>query len=122
MMATVQYLNFKFIIKRHKVSIFIHQSKKSVVYYFIFLYQHLETWSLMQKHLTRGDSNWSELHTLSPASHYNLRVVAVNLVGTSHPSRVIEVATKEEVPEGPPLDVEALANTSQSLIISWKVS
>lgn len=80
-----------------------------------------ETWSLMQKYSARGDNSWTELHTLSPASQYNIRVVAINAVGISHPSRVIEVTTKEEVPEGPPLDVEAIANTSQSLVITWKV-
>ena len=47
--------------------------------------------------------------------------MAVNSVGTSHPSRTIDLTTKEEMPEGPPTDVEATATNSQSLVITWKV-
>jgi hypothetical protein len=75
----------------------------------------------MQRHSSHGNSSWTELHTLSPATQYILRVVAVNSVGTSHPSRTIDLTTKEEVPEGPPTDVEATPTSSQSLIITWKV-
>jgi hypothetical protein len=49
------------------------------------------------------------------------RLVAINSVGTSHPSRTIDLTTKEEMPEGPPTDVEATAASSQSLVITWKV-
>ena len=81
----------------------------------------VETWSQLQKHSCPGDSNWTELHTLFPASQYTLRLVAINSVGTSHPSRSIDVYTKEEIPEGPPTDVEASASSSQMLVINWKV-
>ena len=64
----------------------------------------------------------SEIHTLVPATTYNLRLVAINSVGTSHPSRNIDLTTKEEVPEGPPTDIEASPMSSQSLVIRWKVS
>jgi hypothetical protein len=50
-----------------------------------------------------------------------LRLVAVNEVGASHPSRVVDVTTKEEIPEGPPTDVTAAPVSSQSLVITWKV-
>ena len=75
----------------------------------------------MQRHSAPGSSNWTEILTLAPATNYNLRLVAINTVGTSHPSRTIDLTTKEEVPEGPPTDVEASPASSQSLVITWKV-
>ena len=85
---------------------------------------------------------WTELHTLSPASLYHLRLRAVNAIGESastDPPAV--VATREEVwlktqgcvidlamsalllqvPEGPPVDVAARANGSQAALVQWKV-
>ena len=75
----------------------------------------------MQRHSAPGNSSWVEILTLAPATGYNLRLVAVNAVGSSHPSRTVDLTTKEEVPEGPPTEVEASPSSSQSLVITWKV-
>jgi hypothetical protein len=72
-------------------------------------------------HTCSGASQWTELHTLLPASVYELRVVAVNAIGKSAPSKTVVVETDEEVPEGTPMDVMGVENGSQALIITWKV-
>ena len=41
----------------------------------------LETWKEAYVHSCSGASHWTELHTLQPASAYDLRVVAVNAIG-----------------------------------------
>ena len=40
---------------------------------------------------------------------------------SSGPSKAVVVDTKEEMPEGPPLEVTGAANGSQALTITWKV-
>ena len=39
----------------------------------------------------------------------------------SRPSKSVVVGTKEEMPEGPPLEVTGEANGSQALTVTWKV-
>ena len=64
----------------------------------------------------------AEIQTLMPFSKYDIRVYAENKIGMSSPSmEILRVHTKEEAPEGPPTSVIAISNTSQSLLISWKV-
>ncbi|KAM3612613.1 uncharacterized protein V6R79_011263 [Siganus canaliculatus] len=57
---------------------------------------------------------------LRPARTYNLRMFAVNVVGTSDSSNVLTVTTKEAAPDGPPLDMELTALTPNSIKVSWK--
>ena len=64
----------------------------------------------------------AEIQTLMPFSKYDIRIYAENNIGMSIPSpKSLGVHTKEEAPEGPPTSVTAVSNTSQSIIISWKV-
>ncbi len=81
-----------------------------------------ELWSDAYSHTCSGASTWTELHTLLPASAYDLRVVAVNSVGESAPSAPPAVVrTAEEVPEGPPTEVAGRANGSQAIVVAWRV-
>nr|XP_020474889.1 Down syndrome cell adhesion molecule homolog isoform X2 [Monopterus albus] len=57
---------------------------------------------------------------LHPAKNYNLRMFAINSVGTSEASNVLIVTTKEAAPEGPPLDMHLEAVTSHSIKVTWK--
>lgn len=57
---------------------------------------------------------------LQPFSTYNIRMVSKNAVGTSTPSNTLTITTREEVPGGPPLDVQVEALSPSSLQISWK--
>ena len=82
----------------------------------------LESWSDSYTHSCSGAAQWTELHTLQPASLYHIRLFAVNAIGNSgftHPPLV--VATSEEVPEGPPLEVRGHEDGPRALVIQWKV-
>ncbi|XP_056148022.1 cell adhesion molecule DSCAM-like isoform X2 [Lampris incognitus] len=57
---------------------------------------------------------------LRPAKPYNIRVFAINRVGTSEASNVLTITTKEAAPGGPPLDVHVEALTSRDITITWK--
>ena len=65
---------------------------------------------------------WAELQHLMPFSSYELRMYAVNKIGSSDVTApILMMQTEEEAPEGPPTSIKAVANGSQSLIIKWKV-
>ena len=64
----------------------------------------------------------AEIQTLAPFSTYDIRMYAENRIGMSNPSTpTIRIKTKEEAPEGPPTSIVAISNSSQSLVITWKV-
>lgn len=60
------------------------------------------------------------LSKLHPVSTYEVRVVAENAFGTSAPSNVTVVTTKEEAPSGPPTSVSLYTTGSQSLKVTWR--
>ncbi|XP_029918035.1 Down syndrome cell adhesion molecule-like protein 1 homolog [Myripristis murdjan] len=57
---------------------------------------------------------------MRPAKAYNIRMFAINSVGTSETSNTLTVTTKEAAPGGPPLDVQVEALTSHSIQVTWK--
>ncbi|XP_064480479.1 cell adhesion molecule Dscam1-like [Ornithodoros turicata] len=67
-----------------------------------------------------GTENRATLHKLSPMMKYKVRIIAENALGHSAPSDIVEVATSEEAPGGPPLHVKVEATGSQSLKVSWE--
>ena len=71
---------------------------------------------------TKNENISAEIQTLVPFSEYDIRMYAENKVGLSNPSNpIIRIQTKEEAPEGTPTSIVATSNSSQSLVISWKV-
>jgi hypothetical protein len=56
---------------------------------------------------------------LTPSTTYHLRVLAQNGVGFSPPSDIVQIATTEESPEGPPLDISVEALSSTKLRVRW---
>ena len=114
--------------------------------FYVYFHTFIESWAMSKRHVikaseiyfnendkgsTSKDSNKTdvnkenisaEIQTLMPFSKYDIRVYAENKIGMSSPSlKILRVHTKEEAPEGPPTSVIAISNTSQSLLISWKV-
>ena len=74
------------------------------------------------KHDGSNENISAEIQTLTPFSKYDIRMYAENKIGMSTASlEILRVYTKEEAPEGPPTSVIAISNSSQSLIVSWKV-
>ncbi|KAM4733048.1 uncharacterized protein FYW61_008627 [Anableps anableps] len=57
---------------------------------------------------------------LRPAETYNLRMFAVNSVGLSEASNDLLFTTKEAAPEGPPVDIQLEALSSNIIQVTWK--
>ena len=65
---------------------------------------------------------WAEIHALMPFSTYDIRLYAENKIGISdHTQPIVRIRTQEEAPEGTPTSVKAISNSSQTLVITWKV-
>lgn len=61
------------------------------------------------------------LKGLTPNCYYESKMSSENIIGRSeHTSNVIIVKTLEEVPGGPPVDVQVETTSSTSLKIKWK--
>ncbi|KAG8194566.1 hypothetical protein JTE90_013309 [Oedothorax gibbosus] len=58
---------------------------------------------------------------LRPATGYDVYLIAENVIGASGPGRNFHFKTEEEVPEGPPLRVQAEAVSSDALTITWEL-
>ncbi|OQV13399.1 Down syndrome cell adhesion molecule-like protein Dscam2 [Hypsibius exemplaris] len=78
-----------------------------------------------------GESKWSVEHTpgnsssytlknLRPATRYDIRVRAENLLGQSGPSAVVQILTDEEAPSEVPRDVVVTAASSTTINLTWK--
>ncbi|GAB6026603.1 Down syndrome cell adhesion molecule-like protein 1, variant 2 [Chamberlinius hualienensis] len=57
---------------------------------------------------------------LRPGIAYRFRLIAINAVGAGKPSNGVGIRTTEEAPSAPPVDIEARAETSQSVRVTWK--
>uniref|UniRef100_A0A182NC81 Down syndrome cell adhesion molecule n=1 Tax=Anopheles dirus TaxID=7168 RepID=A0A182NC81_9DIPT len=67
-----------------------------------------------------GDTNEAQVQKLSPATTYNIRIVAENDIGVSDPSDVVTIITAEEAPSGKPQTIKVEAINQSTLRVSWK--
>ncbi|XP_049290909.1 Down syndrome cell adhesion molecule-like protein Dscam2 isoform X16 [Anopheles funestus] len=67
-----------------------------------------------------GDTNEAQVQKLSPATTYNIRIVAENDIGVSDPSDVVTIITAEEAPSGKPQAIKVEAINQSTLRVSWK--
>uniref|UniRef100_A0A182QBV3 Down syndrome cell adhesion molecule n=1 Tax=Anopheles farauti TaxID=69004 RepID=A0A182QBV3_9DIPT len=67
-----------------------------------------------------GDTNEAQVQKLSPATTYNIRIVAENDIGVSDPSDVVTIITAEEAPSGKPQSIKVEAINQSTLRVSWK--
>ncbi|XP_054724764.1 cell adhesion molecule Dscam2-like [Uloborus diversus] len=67
-----------------------------------------------------GSETTAVIRSLLPSHSYKFRIQAQNTLGSSEPGDLMTVTTDEEVPGGPPLDVEVRPTGSQSLKVTWK--
>ncbi|XP_065220187.1 cell adhesion molecule Dscam2-like isoform X2 [Planococcus citri] len=85
-----------------------------------YLVQYHEENSDSWKNMTVTSSSLSaRLISLTPSTKYAIKVMAINELGSSDPSKTITVYTLEEAPSGPPLNVEVNVNEN-SLIVQWQ--
>ncbi|XP_035788172.1 Down syndrome cell adhesion molecule-like protein Dscam2 isoform X29 [Anopheles albimanus] len=67
-----------------------------------------------------GDTNEAQVQKLSPATTYNIRIVAENEIGVSDPSDVVTIITAEEQPSGKPQTIKVEPINQTTLRVSWK--
>ncbi|XP_058174792.1 cell adhesion molecule Dscam2 [Anopheles ziemanni] len=67
-----------------------------------------------------GDTNEAQVQKLSPATTYNIRIVAENEIGVSDPSDVVTIITAEEAPSGKPQAIKVEPINQTTLRVSWK--
>uniref|UniRef100_A0AAG5D0N3 Down syndrome cell adhesion molecule-like protein Dscam2 n=1 Tax=Anopheles atroparvus TaxID=41427 RepID=A0AAG5D0N3_ANOAO len=67
-----------------------------------------------------GDTNEAQVQKLSPATTYNIRIVAENEIGISDPSDVVTIITAEEAPSGKPQAIKVEPINQTTLRVSWK--
>ncbi|KAI3351828.1 hypothetical protein L3Q82_020659, partial [Scortum barcoo] len=94
---------------------------RPITSYRIYLKHTLASWdTAVISEVSNPDLTRLTLVDLRPAKTYRLRMFAINSVGRSNPSNVLTVTTKEAAPEGPPLDMQLEALTSNSIKVTWK--
>ncbi|XP_054646630.1 protein tyrosine phosphatase receptor type Fa isoform X13 [Dunckerocampus dactyliophorus] len=57
---------------------------------------------------------------LSPFSHYEFRVMAVNNVGRGLPGGIVDTRTSEQSPSSPPLHVQARMLSPSTMLVQWE--
>ncbi|XP_071498430.1 receptor-type tyrosine-protein phosphatase delta-like, partial [Diadema antillarum] len=59
------------------------------------------------------------IEELLPYTEYTIRIVAVNSIGSSDPSRSVEATTGEDRPGSPPTEVRARPLSGSTIIVQW---
>ncbi|XP_021705585.1 Down syndrome cell adhesion molecule-like protein Dscam2 isoform X40 [Aedes aegypti] len=67
-----------------------------------------------------GHTNEAQVQKLSPATTYNIRIVAENDIGVSDSSEVVTIITAEEAPSGKPQAIKVEPTNQSTLRVSWK--
>lgn len=67
-----------------------------------------------------GHTNEAQVQKLSPATTYNIRIVAENEIGVSDYSDVVTIITAEEIPSGKPQNIKVEPINQTSLRVTWK--
>uniref|UniRef100_A0A336KTJ2 CSON014681 protein n=1 Tax=Culicoides sonorensis TaxID=179676 RepID=A0A336KTJ2_CULSO len=67
-----------------------------------------------------GHTNEAQVQKLSPATTYNIRIVAENEIGVSDSSEVVTIITAEEAPTGKPQNIKIEPINQTALLVTWK--
>ncbi|KAL5286966.1 Dscam family protein [Megaselia abdita] len=78
------------------------------------------SWDEIDRVMVPGHTTEAQVQKLSPATTYNIRIVAENEIGASQNSEAVTIITAEEAPTGKPQSIKVDALSQNSLRVSWK--
>lgn len=78
-----------------------------------------DSWQVAEKISVSGTQTLININNLHPATSYHIRVSALNKLGSSEFSEIVQVTTLEEVPSGPPQNVRGESKSSTEIFLLW---
>ncbi|XP_067628011.1 cell adhesion molecule Dscam1 isoform X11 [Eurosta solidaginis] len=78
------------------------------------------SWDEVDRVMVPGDTTEAQVQKLSPATTYNIRIVAENAIGTSQTSEAVTIITAEEAPSGKPQNIKVDPVNQTTLRVTWK--
>ncbi|XP_043640529.1 Down syndrome cell adhesion molecule-like protein Dscam2 [Drosophila teissieri] len=78
------------------------------------------SWSEIDRVIVPGHTTEAQVQKLSPATTYNIRIVAENAIGTSQSSEAVTIITAEEAPSGKPQNIKVEPVNQTTMRVTWK--
>ncbi|KAL9920274.1 Down syndrome cell adhesion molecule 1 isoform 6-T6 [Glossina fuscipes fuscipes] len=78
------------------------------------------SWDEIDRVMVPGHTTEAQVQKLSPATTYNIRIVAENAIGTSQSSEAVTIITAEESPSGKPQNIKVEPVNQTTLRVTWK--
>ncbi|XP_036333534.1 Down syndrome cell adhesion molecule-like protein Dscam2 isoform X42 [Rhagoletis pomonella] len=78
------------------------------------------SWDEVDRVMVPGHTTEAQVQKLSPATTYNIRIVAENAIGTSQSSEAVTIITAEEAPSGKPQNIKVEPVNQTTLRVTWK--
>ncbi|XP_055906132.1 cell adhesion molecule Dscam2 isoform X18 [Eupeodes corollae] len=78
------------------------------------------SWDEIDRVMVPGHTTEAQVQKLSPATTYNIRIVAENAIGTSQSSEAVTIITAEEAPSGKPANIKVEPVNQTTLRVTWK--
>ncbi|CAD7088390.1 unnamed protein product [Hermetia illucens] len=78
------------------------------------------SWDEIDRVIVPGHTTEAQVQKLSPATTYNIRIVAENEIGSSQSSEAVTIITAEEAPSGKPQNVKVEPLNQTTLKVTWK--
>ncbi|XP_062130676.1 cell adhesion molecule Dscam2 isoform X22 [Drosophila sulfurigaster albostrigata] len=78
------------------------------------------SWDEIDRVMVPGHTTEAQVQKLSPATTYNIRIVAENEIGSSQSSEAVTIITAEEAPSGKPQNIKVEPVNQTTLRVTWK--
>ncbi|XP_017961152.1 Down syndrome cell adhesion molecule-like protein Dscam2 isoform X40 [Drosophila navojoa] len=78
------------------------------------------SWDEIDRVMVPGHTTEAQVQKLSPATTYNIRIVAENEIGSSQSSEAVTIITAEEAPSGKPQNIKVDPVNQTTLRVMWK--
>ncbi|XP_041675644.1 Down syndrome cell adhesion molecule-like protein Dscam2 isoform X23 [Drosophila eugracilis] len=97
-----------------------YDGNSPLVRYIIEFKRSRASWSEIDRVIVPGHTTEAQVQKLSPATTYNIRIVAENAIGTSQSSEAVTIITAEEAPSGKPQNIKVEPVNQTTMRVTWK--